>query len=233
MEHTTNTMNRNRSKLKKKIFFRLIMALIVVGMMLFLPAGSLKYWEAWIYCGVIFVPMVFAVSYFLKTDPELLERRMRLREKEKKQKTIIKAANLVFFISLLIPGFDHRYQWSNVPVALVIAANAMVFLGYLVFFFVLRENSYASRIIEVEHEQKVITTGPYAIVRHPMYSGVILMVLFTPLALGSYWALITFLPMLPLVVFRTLNEEEVLFRELPGYKEYCQKTRYRLFPFIW
>jgi protein-S-isoprenylcysteine O-methyltransferase Ste14 len=209
------------------------MALIVVGMMLFLPAGSLKYWEAWIYCGVIFVPMVFAVSYFLKTDPELLERRMRLREKEKKQKTIIKAANLVFFISLLIPGFDHRYQWSNVPVALVIAANAMVFLGYLVFFFVLRENSYASRIIEVEHEQKVITTGPYAIVRHPMYSGVILMVLFTPLALGSYWALITFLPMLPLVVFRTLNEEEVLFRELPGYKEYCQKTRYRLFPFIW
>ena len=119
------------------------------------------------------------------------------------------------------------------PVLLVIAANAIVLSGYIFIFFVLRENSYASRIIEVEKGQKVISTGPYAIVRHPMYLGVLLMLLFTPLALGSYWALIFFLPLFPLIVFRLLNEEEVLLRELPGYEEYCQKTRYRLFPFIW
>ena len=206
---------------------------ILMGLMLFLPAGSLHYWQAWIYFGVLFIPMSFMVYYFLKKDPELLERRMRMREKEEKQKTIIKFAYIFFFIGFIIPGLDHRYHWSNVPVLLVIAANAIVLSGYIFIFFVLRENSYASRIIEVEKGQKVISTGPYAIVRHPMYLGVLLMLLFTPLALGSYWALIFFLPLFPLIVFRLLNEEEVLLRELPGYEEYCQKTRYRLFPFIW
>jgi len=226
-------MNATLSELKKKVFFRFIMAPIFMGLMLFLPAGSLDYWQAWIYCGVIFIPMFFVVFYFLKKDPELLERRMRMREKEEKQKTIIKFAYIFFFIGFIIPGLDYRYHWSNVPVLLVVAANAMVLSGYIFVFFVLRENSYASRIIEVEKDQKVITTGPYAIVRHPMYSGVLLMLLFTPLALGSYWALIFFLPLLPLIVLRLLNEEEVLLRELLGYKEYCRKTRYRLFPFIW
>ena len=209
------------------------MVLIFMGLMLFLPAGLLDYWQAWIYCGVLFIPVSFVIFYFLKKDPELLERRMRMREKEEKQKTIIKTAYIFFFIGFIIPGLDHRYHWSNVPVLLVIVANAIVLSGYILVFFVLRENSYASRIIEVEKGQKVITTGPYAIVRHPMYLGVLLMYLSTPLALGSYWALIFFLPLLPLIVVRLLNEEEVLLRELPGYKEYCQKTRYRLIPFIW
>jgi len=226
-------MNATLSELKKKVFFRFIMVPIFMGLMLFLPAGSLDYWQAWIYCGVIFIPMFFVVFYFLKKDPELLERRMRMREKEEKQKTIIKFAYIFFFIGFIIPGLDYRYHWSNVPVLLVVAANAMVLSGYIFVFFVLRENSYASRIIEVEKGQKVITTGLYAIVRHPMYLGVLIMYLFTPLALGSYWALIFFLPLLPLIVLRLLNEEEVLLRELLGYKEYCRKTRYRLFPFIW
>ena len=210
-----------------------MMAPILVGLFLFVPAGSLYYWQAWIYCGVIFIPAFFVVQYFLKKDPELLERRMRMKEKEEKQKSIIKFAAIISFIGFIIPGLDYRYHWSNVPVLLVIISNIIVLLGYIFVFFVLRENSYASRIIEVENGQKVITTGPYAIVRHPMYLGVLLMYLFTPLALGSYWALIFFLPFLPIIVFRLLNEEEVLLRELPGYEEYCQKTRYHLVPFIW
>ncbi len=226
-------MKNNLSNLKKKIVFRFILGLIVVGIILFLPAGSLRFWEAWIYCGVTFIPMFLAIAYFLKQDPGLLERRMKLREKEKEQKTIIKIASIIFFIGFLIPGFDYRYDWSNVPVALVIASDIFVFLGYLLFLFVLKENSYASRTIEVEQGQKVIMTGPYKIIRHPMYLGVILMFLLTPLALGSSWALIAFLPLIPLIVLRILNEEKVLVNELSGYKEYCQKTRYRLLPFIW
>lgn len=204
-----------------------------MGLMLFLPAGSLDFWQAWIYLAVLIIPVSIVVFYFLKYDPELLERRMRLKEKEEKQKTIVKLGIIIFFIGFIIPGLDYRYHWSNVPVYLVIAANAFVLSGYIFFFLVFRENSYASRIIEVEKGQQVITTGPYAIVRHPMYLGVLVMYLFTPLALGSYWAIIFFLPLIPLLVSRLLNEEEVLLRELPGYGEYCQKMRYHLIPFIW
>ena len=219
--------------LKKQVILRFIMAPIFLGLMLFLPAGSLDFWQAWIYCGVLIIPVSFVVFYFLKYDPELLERRMRMKEKEEKQKTIVKLGIIIFFIGFIIPGLDYRYHWSNVPVYLVIAANAFVLAGYIFIFLVLRENSYASRIIEVEKGQHVITTGPYAIVRHPMYLGVLVMYLFTPLALGSYWAIIFFLPLIPLLVSRLLNEEELLLRELPGYGEYCQKMKYHLIPFIW
>jgi protein-S-isoprenylcysteine O-methyltransferase Ste14 len=186
-----------------------------------------------LYLGILIIPVSFVVFYFLKYDPELLERRMRMKEKEEKQKTIVKLGIIIFFIGFIIPGLDYRYHWSNVPVYLVIAANVFVLSGYIFVFLVLRENSYASRIIEVEKGQKVITTGPYAIVRHPMYLGVLVMYMFTPLALGSYWAIIFFLPLFPLLVSRLLNEEEVLLRELPGYEEYCQKTRFHLIPYIW
>jgi protein-S-isoprenylcysteine O-methyltransferase Ste14 len=221
------------SELKKQILLRFIMAPIFMGLMLFLPAGTLDYWQAWIYFGVLLIPVSFVVFYFLKNDPELLERRMRMKEKEQKQKTIQIFGIIIFLIGFITCGLDYRYHWSNVPVYLVIVANAIVLSGYIFVFLVLRENSYASRIIEVEEDQKVITTGPYAIVRHPMYLGVLVMYLFTPFALGSYWAIIFFLPLIPLLVSRLLYEEEMLLRELPGYKEYCQKTRYHLIPFIY
>lgn len=220
-------------KLKKMIFLFFPLGIIVVGLMLFLPAGSLNFWQAWVFMAVLFVPVIFVVSYFLKHDPALLVRRMQFKEKEVRQKLIIKLANLFFFIGFLIPGFDYRYGWSNVPVWLVILSDVVIFLGYAIVFFVFKENSYTSRIIEVQKGQKLITTGPYSVVRHPMYVGVILMYLFMPLALGSYWAMIFFVPVIALILARTMDEERVLLKGLKGYKEYAKKVRYRLIPGVW
>jgi len=210
-----------------------IMALIVVGLFLFLPAWTLDYWEAWAYIGVIFVPAFFVITYFLIYDPEFMLRRMQFREKEAQQRRIIGFSYIFFIIGFLLPGFDHRFGWSNIPIGLVIAADVLVFLGYMIVIMVFRENRYASRTIRVEKEQKVIDTGPYSMIRHPMYLGQVIMFLATPIALGSYWAILPFLSIPVVLVYRILNEEEVLTRELPGYKEYCQKTRYRLIPYIW
>jgi len=218
----------NRKFLKLLVLFP-----IFICVFLFLPAGSFKFWEGWVYSATIFIPMVLTVSYLLKKDPALLERRMKLKEKEKKQKIIVKIFRLPFIIGFLIPAFDYRFNWSEVSPVIVVLANVMVFLGYYIVFLVFKENTYTSRIVEVEKGQKVITTGPYAIVRHPMYAGSILMFLFTPLALGSWWALIVFIFLPLILIIRTLNEENVLSRDLPGYKEYCEKTRYRLIPYIW
>jgi len=220
-------------KLKTIVFTRFLGGFIVIGLMLFLSAGTFDYWEAWLYCAIIMVPMLFVGSYLLKKDPALLERRMRLKEKESKQKKIVSVSALVFFIGFLIPGLDHRFGWSNMPAEVALAADAFVFLGYVFTSLVLRENSYASRVIEVEKGQKVISTGPYALVRHPMYLGMSILILATPIALGSYWALLAFLPIPPMLALRLLNEEEMLLRELPGYGEYRRKVRYRLIPFIW
>jgi len=223
----------DNSTIKWGVVLRFAIAPLVLGLLLFAPAGSFDYWEAWVYCAVIFAPMFFVVLYFFKYDPGLLERRMRFREKEKEQKAIVKLANLVFLVGFIMPGLDRRYGWSDVPASFALAGNAVVFMSYMFIFLVLRENSYASRVIDVEKNQKVISTGPYRIIRHPMYSGMILMFLATPIALGSYWACIFFLPLLPLMVLRILNEEKVLIRDLPGYGEYCEKTRFRLIPHIW
>jgi len=223
----------SQSELIKKVFARLLIMIPLMLAMFFLPAGTFAYWEAWLYLAVLLVPMFFALIYLLKNDPELLERRMRMREKEASQKLIVKLASLYYFLIFLIPGFDKRFGWSNVPVGVVIIADVLVLLGYGIFFLVLRQNRYASRIIEVERGQEVISSGPYAIVRHPMYLGVSLMYIFSSLALGSYWAVIPSLLIIPLLVVRIRNEESVLGKELKGYKEYIQKTKYRLIPGIW
>lgn len=216
-----------------KILLRIGLGIPSIAAMLLWPAGSWRYWPAWIYMGVLFIPMSLAIAYFVKNDPALLERRMRTKETRSEQRVIIAASSAVFLAGFLIPGFDHRFGWSHVPVALVIVSNMLVFLGYTIVFAVLRENSYASRVVEVEPGQEVISTGPYAIVRHPMYSGVALMFLATPTALGSYWALVPFALLPPMLVLRILGEERVLRQQLPGYTEYCEEVRYRLVPGLW
>ncbi len=210
-----------------------ILGVFFVSAMLFLPAGSLKFWNAYGFMAVVFIPVIFVMAYFLKHDPELLVRRIKFKEKESMQKTIIKLASLIFFVGFLVPGFDFRFGWSSVPFWLVVASDIVILLGYLLIFLVFKVNSYASRIIVVEKNQKVITRGPYAIVRHPMYVGVVLMYLSIPTALGSFWALVFFAPLVPIIVFRILNEEKVLLRELKGYAKYTRKVKYRLIPGIW
>lgn len=228
-----NNHQLSQSELVKIVAVRLSLGIPMLFVILFLPAGTFAYWEAWVYLAILLVPMFFGMFYLLKNEPELLERRMRLREKQAEQKTIIKLSYVYFLVAFLLPGFDQRFAWSDVPLAVVLVADVLVLLGYGVFYLVLRENRYASRIIEVEREQPVISSGPYAIVRHPMYLGVALMYLFSPLALGSYWALIPAVLIIPLLAARIRNEESVLERELTGYQEYKQKTMYRILPGIW
>ena len=206
---------------------------LFIGLFLFLPAGSFRFWEGWIYSFVLFIPLVTTLVYLVKNDPELLKRRMRVKEKETKQKLIVGISRIPFILGFIIPGLDFRFNWSEISPTIVITADIIVLLGYWLVFLVFRENSYTSRIVEVEKGQRVITTGPYAVVRHPMYTGIILMYLFTPIALGSWWALLIFGFTPVVLILRIFNEEELLKKDLTGYKEYCQKVRYRLMPYVW
>jgi protein-S-isoprenylcysteine O-methyltransferase Ste14 len=227
-----------KSKISKGVLTRIILtrvlpAIIVLMMIFFIPAGTFAYWEAWAYCLCLFIPMALIFTYLTINDPELLERRMKMREKVKEQKTIITASYPGFLLAFILPGFDHRFGWSNVSPAIVVLSLFCFLVGYGFFFYVLRTNSYASRVIEVAADQKVISTGPYAIVRHPMYMSVLMMYLFSPLALGSYWAMIPMILVIPVLVARILNEEKVLEKDLPGYQEYIEKVKFRLIPKFW
>jgi len=206
---------------------------LLLGALFFVSAGTLDYWQAWLYLLVLFIPMLAVVAYFLVKDREFLARRFQAREREKEQKLIQLLGAPLFLAGFLLPGFDRRFGWSAVPIEAVLVADALVFIGYMAVFWVFRVNSYASRTIRVEKGQKVVSSGPYARVRHPMYSGVLLMFLATPIALGSYVALIPFVLYTPLLLMRIRNEEEVLGRELKGYKEYCRKVKWRLVMGVW
>jgi protein-S-isoprenylcysteine O-methyltransferase Ste14 len=210
------------------------LAAILIPVILFAIAGTLHYWQGWLYWAVLIIPMVAAVNYLLKSNPELLERRMKYREKEQEQRTIVILGTAIVLAGFLAIAIDLRlYGLDQIPTSIVFMADAGMFLGYSLILWVFRENSYASRTIEVMEGQKVITTGPYAIIRHPMYLGVLVMYLLTPIALGSWWAVTIFSLYIPLLIWRILNEEKVLMRDLPGYYEYCQERRYRLLPGIW
>ena len=226
-------MKISTGKIGRKISLVAVVAFLLLSLVFFLPARTFRYWEAWGYIGIIFSCASGVVLYFLKHDPEFLERRLRTKEKVKEQKLIIAVGSLLFLPIFLIPGFDKYYNWSDVPLFLEIIGDIFVLAGYLIVIRVFRENSYASRVVEVYPGQKVITTGPYAIVRHPMYVGNLLMYGFTPIALGSFWALIGSVFLLILILFRILSEEKFLIENLEGYKDYIHKTRYRLIPGIW
>jgi len=182
---------------------------------------------------ILAVPMIFIVRYLYKYDPELLKRRLKMRERQKTQKLIQVMLGPFFLLAFILPGFDYRWHWSNVPLTVIPISDVLVLMSYLFIGLVFKTNSYASRIVEVEKGQKVITTGPYAIVRHPMYSSVLIMYIFSPLALGSYWALIPALLIIPILFIRIRSEEKELLENLEGYKEYVKKTKYRLVPGIW
>jgi len=223
----------SRTTLASMTIARFMAVVIFIGCMLFLPAGTLGYWEAWLYMGLLFIPVAIAGVVLVIKDPELLERRMRTREREAPQRKVIAGSSLLLLAEFLIPGFDRRYAWSTVPLSLVLLADILILLGYLLFILTIRENRFASRVVEVQDNQVVISTGPYALVRHPMYLAISVIFTLTPLALGSYWALIPAL-LLPLVLAARIgNEEQLLRRDLPGYEEYCQKVKYRLLPLIW
>ncbi len=224
--------------LKSKLIARCAVALGLVAAMLFLPAGTLKFWEGWFFLGIVILPMLIFFLYFFKHDPQLAERRLQTRENVKEQKVIMKLANLILVVAFLIPGLDHRFGWTRelagtIPLWLGIVAQTLVLGGYLMSLWVVDVNRFASRTIQVEPGQRVISGGPYSLVRHPMYSGGLVMWLSTPVALGSYVALPFFALLIPLYVLRLLNEEKVLKQELPGYEEYCRKTRFRLVPHVW
>jgi protein-S-isoprenylcysteine O-methyltransferase Ste14 len=212
---------------------RLVFGIPVIAALLFLPAGTLDYWQAWAWLATLFIPMGISLIYLVKIDPALLERRTRTNEVRPEQRRIIAASAIYLLLVFVLPGFDIRYGWSHVPTWLILVADGIVLASYILYVLVLKTNTFASRVVEVEHGQQVITSGPYAFVRHPMYLAMIMMMTATPLALGSYWAMLPSIVFIMLLTARINNEEELLLQELKGYREYTQKTRYRLLPGVW
>ena len=219
--------------LKWRAIIRIAMFPLFLGLLVLLPAGTFRFWQVYLYFTVLIIPLITAMIYLYRTAPELLERRMRTKEKEKQQKVFVALSSISIVGSFIVPGLDYRFGWSTVPFWFVIAADILVFLSYLFIFYVFKVNSYASRVIEVAENQKVISSGPYALVRHPMYSGMLLMYLATPVALASYWGIIPAALLPFLLVLRIGNEEKVLSENLEGYTEYCSKVKYRMIPLIW
>src|ERR1700677_1204326 len=213
-----------------KAFAGLFALLAVVAAALFIPAWNLDYWQAWVFLVAFFGSSFEITIYLMKNDPTLLEKRITagpLHEKETNQKIIQFIAQIAFLLVIIFPVFDHRFGWSMVPPFINIAGDFLIAIGFYIVLLVFRENTYASALIEVGTEQKVVSTGPYAWVRHPMYIGALVLLLGNPLGLGSWWGTLTIIPIALIIIWRLLDEEQFLVKNLPGYSEYNTQVRYR------
>jgi protein-S-isoprenylcysteine O-methyltransferase Ste14 len=224
------------SILNIKAFVGLLFLLMVMAALLFIPAWTLDYWQAWTFLAVYFGWSLAITLYLMERDPKLLQRRMRggpAAEKDPNQKIIMIFTSLGFIGLMIFPALDHRFVWSRMPPYVALAGDLLVALGFLVIFFVFKENTFSSATIELAPNQKVISTGPYAVVRHPMYAGALVLLLGIPIALGSWWGLLVLVSMLPALIWRLLDEEKFLAGNLTGYAEYQNKVRFRLIPLVW
>lgn len=222
--------------LTKEAFIGLLALFLVMAALLFGAAGTFDYWQAWAFLAVYFTASVALTLYLVKADPALLKRRMRggpWAEKRLAQRVIMLLASLAFIGLILVPAIDRRFGWSHNSPAMALAGNLLVALGWLGIFFVFRENSFTSATIELAPDQKVISSGPYALVRHPMYASAIIMLLGIPIALGSWWGVLALVVVSPALIWRLLDEEHFLGASLPGYASYSERVRYRLIPHVW
>ncbi|MBR5121509.1 MAG: isoprenylcysteine carboxylmethyltransferase family protein [Oscillospiraceae bacterium] len=220
-------------KLFCSAILKFLLGVVLVGVLVFLPAGSFDFFGGWLFMGVLFLPMFIAGIVMMIKSPELLKSRLNAKEKRGEQSLVVKLSGLMFILGFVLAGLDYRFSWLVIPKYVQYSALAVFLVGYLLYAEVLRENQYLSRTIEVKEGQKVVETGLYGVVRHPMYTATLLMFLAMPLILGSAIAVLVFLAYPILIIARLKNEEELLEEELSGYKEYKLKVKYRLIPYIW
>ena len=220
-------------KLFIQAILKFVLGTLLVGLLVFLPAGSFEYWNGWLFLGILFIPMFIAGIIMMIKNPELLRKRLNAKEKENTQKVVVLSSALMFIAGFIVAGLNYRFGWIVLPNIVVIIASVVFVIAYILYAEVLRENTYLSRTIEVQENQKVVDTGLYGIVRHPMYAATILLFLAMPLVLGSIISFVIFLIYPILIGTRIKNEEEVLEKDLNGYTEYKKKVKYKMIPFIW
>ena len=221
------------SRLFTKAITRFLAGLLIVGLLLFVPAGTLAYWQAWLLTGILFVPMFIAGLVMMKKSPDLLRKRLNVKEEQSEQKTVILLSGLMFLAAFVFAGLNFRFQWIILPDWVSFAAATVFLLAYALYAEVLRENAYLSRTIEVQENQKVIDTGLYGVVRHPMYMSTLLLFLSMPLVLGSLLSFVITLAYVPIIAKRIRNEEQVLEEGLEGYTEYKKRVKFKVIPFVW
>ena len=220
-------------KLLFNAVIKFILGLILVGTLLFVPAGSFAYIGAWLFIALLFLPMLILGIILFIRSPELLAKRLDVKEKQNTQKGVVAISALLFLCGFVVAGLDFRFGWTRVPSVVTVIASAVLLVSYALYGEVMRENAYLSRTIKVQEGQKVVDTGLYKIVRHPMYAVTVWLFLAIPIVLGSWWSFLCFLPYVAVIVVRIINEEKLLTQELEGYKDYKKRVKYRIIPFIW
>ena len=220
-------------KLFVEAIIKFVFGVLIIGLLIFLPANTINYWNGWLFMGLLFVPMFIAGIVMMIKSPELLKKRLNAKEKENEQKQVLLFSGLMFLAGFILAGLNYRYNWIMVPNLVVIISSVIFIIAYILYAEVLRENTYLSRTIEVQENQKIVDTGLYGLVRHPMYAETILLFLSMPLVLGSLISFVIFLVYPFIIAKRIKNEEEVLEKELEGYAEYKKKVKYKMIPFIW